>query len=67
MFKRQSVGSFSNCLACHKGAEQGDFDDDRAAIPQLKDDSHEAWCLNSNQGKNSTNSFPVGAETLTGP
>ena len=34
VFKRQSVGSFSNCLACHKGAEQGDFDDDRAAIPQ---------------------------------
>ena len=24
----------SNCLACHKGAEQGDFDDDRAAISQ---------------------------------
>jgi hypothetical protein len=34
VFKRQSVGSFSNCSACHKGAEQGDFDDDRAAIPQ---------------------------------
>lgn len=34
VFKRQSVGSFSNCLACHKGAEQADFDDDRAAIPQ---------------------------------
>ena len=34
VFKRKSVGSFSNCLACHKGAEQGDFDDDRAAIPQ---------------------------------
>jgi hypothetical protein len=34
VFKRKSVGSFSNCLACHQGAEQGDFDDDRAAIPQ---------------------------------
>jgi hypothetical protein len=34
LFKRKSVGSFSNCLACHKAAEQGDFDDDRAAIPQ---------------------------------
>lgn len=34
VFKRKSVGSFSNCLACHKGAEQGDFDDDRAVIPQ---------------------------------
>ncbi len=34
VFKRKSVGSFSNCLACHKGAEQGDFDDDQAAIPQ---------------------------------
>jgi nitrate/TMAO reductase-like tetraheme cytochrome c subunit len=34
VFKRKSVGSFSNCLACHKGAEQGDFDDDQAAIPR---------------------------------
>jgi Dihaem cytochrome c len=34
VFKRKSVGSFSNCLACHKGAEQGDFDDNHAAIPQ---------------------------------
>ena len=34
VFKRKAVGSFSNCLACHKAAEQGDFKDDRAAIPQ---------------------------------
>ena len=34
VFKRKSVGAFSNCRACHKGAEQGDFDDDRAAVPQ---------------------------------
>jgi hypothetical protein len=34
VFKRKSVGSFSNCLACHKTADQGDFDDDRAAIPR---------------------------------
>ena len=34
VFKRKSVGSFSNCLACHKGAEQGNFDDDQAVIPQ---------------------------------
>jgi hypothetical protein len=27
------VGSFSNCQACHQGAEQGDFSEDRIAIP----------------------------------
>jgi len=31
-FARQSVGSFSNCNACHPGAESGDFDDDRVRI-----------------------------------
>jgi hypothetical protein len=34
VFKRKSIGSFSNCLACHKTADQGDFDDDRVAIPK---------------------------------
>jgi len=32
-FTRPSVGSRSNCRACHPGAEQGDFDDDRVRIP----------------------------------
>lgn len=27
------VGSFSNCQACHRGAEQGRFDEDGVAIP----------------------------------
>ena len=27
------VGSFSNCQACHSGAERGDFDEDRVRIP----------------------------------
>ncbi len=27
------VGSFSNCQSCHKGAEQGNFDEDQVSIP----------------------------------
>jgi hypothetical protein len=27
------VGSFSNCLACHPGAEKADFDEDQVNIP----------------------------------
>ena len=27
------IGSFSNCDKCHRGAEQGDFDEDRVRIP----------------------------------
>jgi hypothetical protein len=27
------VGSFSNCLACHRGAEQGSFNEHQLAIP----------------------------------
>ncbi len=34
VFKRKSIGSFSNCIACHKMADQGLFDDDQATIPQ---------------------------------
>jgi hypothetical protein len=34
VFKRKSIGSFSNCIACHKTADQGQFDDDQATIPQ---------------------------------
>jgi len=32
--KRQSIGSLSNCSACHKKAENGYYDDDAAVIPQ---------------------------------
>ena len=34
VFKRKSIGSFSNCIACHKMADQGQFDDDQVTIPQ---------------------------------
>lgn len=34
IFDRPSIGSRSNCVACHKTAEQGDFDDDNVKIPQ---------------------------------
>ncbi len=27
------VRSFSNCMACHRGASEGDFDEDRVVIP----------------------------------
>lgn len=34
VWKRESVKSTSNCLACHRGAEQGDFDEDNVRIPK---------------------------------
>ena len=32
--KRPSVGSWSNCIACHRTAENGVYDDDSASIPE---------------------------------
>lgn len=32
--KRESIGSLSNCTACHKTAEQGIYDDDQVVIPR---------------------------------
>ena len=34
VLKRKSIGSLSNCLACHPSAEQGIYDDDHVKIPQ---------------------------------
>src|SRR3546814_681650 len=33
-FKRESVGGRANCVACHRDAESGDFDEDRVKIPR---------------------------------
>ncbi|GBG15649.1 secretion system protein E [Novimethylophilus kurashikiensis] len=33
-FKRKSVGSASNCAACHKNAEKGDFSESQIHIPR---------------------------------
>ena len=33
VFKRESVGSLSNCSACHTTAEKGIYDDDYVVIP----------------------------------
>ncbi|MCG6880933.1 MAG: diheme cytochrome c [Deltaproteobacteria bacterium] len=33
VFARESIGSFSNCTACHKTAEKGIYDDDAVTIP----------------------------------
>lgn len=33
-FTKASVGGLRNCIACHSGAEAGDFDDDRVRIPR---------------------------------
>ena len=33
VWTRSSVGHASNCGACHKGASQGDFDEDNVHIP----------------------------------
>jgi len=34
LFERESIGSFSNCAACHTTAEKGVYDDDMVAIPK---------------------------------
>ena len=34
VWKRESVKSPANCLACHSGADKGDFDEDRVHIPK---------------------------------
>lgn len=33
VFKRESIGSLSNCIACHTTAERGIYDDDNVRIP----------------------------------
>ena len=33
-FRREAVGGRANCVACHRDAERGDFDDDRVKIPR---------------------------------
>jgi cytochrome c551/c552 len=33
-FQRKSVGSMSNCIACHTTAENGVYDDDHVVIPK---------------------------------
>ncbi|WP_152512993.1 diheme cytochrome c [Desulfovibrio sp. X2] len=33
VLSRQSIGSLSNCIACHTGADRGVFDDDSVRIP----------------------------------
>jgi len=34
IFNRTSIGSRSNCIACHTTAEQGNYDDDYVKIPK---------------------------------
>ena len=34
VFARESIGSRSNCIACHPTAEQGNYDDDFVKIPK---------------------------------
>lgn len=34
IWKRKSVGSAANCMACHHGAAQGNFDEDSVHIPR---------------------------------
>jgi hypothetical protein len=34
VFNRDTVGSFSNCLACHTTAKKGIYDDDYVVIPR---------------------------------
>jgi hypothetical protein len=32
--RRAAIGSASNCAACHRAAEKGDFDEDNVRIPK---------------------------------
>ena len=34
IFTRKAIGSFSNCIACHTTAEDGNYDDNNVKIPQ---------------------------------
>ncbi len=34
IFNRASIGSFSNCGACHQGGAKGDFEEDSVRIPK---------------------------------
>jgi hypothetical protein len=34
VLERESIGSLSNCPACHHSAESGNYDDDHVVIPQ---------------------------------
>jgi cytochrome c553 len=34
VWKRESVKSPANCMACHRGADKGDFDEDNVRIPK---------------------------------
>ncbi len=34
VFLRKAIGSRGNCIACHKTAENGDYDDDNVVIPK---------------------------------
>jgi hypothetical protein len=34
VFKRESIGSLGNCIACHTTAEDGIYDDDNVKIPK---------------------------------
>ena len=34
VWRRKSVGSAANCIACHSGADKGDFDEDGVRIPR---------------------------------
>ena len=34
VLNRPSIGSLSNCTACHRRAEEGNYDDDFVVIPE---------------------------------
>ncbi|MFC1505299.1 hypothetical protein ACFL5W_02150 [Thermodesulfobacteriota bacterium] len=34
IFKREPIGSLSNCIACHTTAEKGIYENDNVKIPQ---------------------------------
>lgn len=37
VYKRKAIGSAANCIACHSGAEKGDFEEENVRIPKASD------------------------------
>lgn len=39
VFKRKAIGSKANCMACHSGAESGNFNEHEVRIPRINENS----------------------------
>jgi cytochrome c553 len=59
-FRRLDIGSASNCAACHRDAERGDFDEDRVSIPKAaRQGTQEASVVQQNPPAEYTSTRPA--------